>query len=100
MQIPLAFIDSVVIEEVSLPLWRELFDEVGWPAPLAGKGDALTHDDVVIALQHDTLSDDLLQALETLHDLGTPAGRENQCPLGRPPDSFRDAAPCYRRARA
>lgn len=75
MQIGLAFIDSVVIEEVSLPLWRELFDAVGWPASLAGKA-TLTHDDVLSSFDRDTPSDDLLQALEALHDLGTPEGRE------------------------
>ena len=76
MQIALAFIDSVVIEEVSLPLWRELFDAIGWPPSISGRGGTLTHDDILDALQRDMPGDELLQALETLHDLGTPAGRE------------------------
>ena len=76
MQIALAFIDSVVIEEVSIPLWRELFDALGWPPSISGRGDTLTHDDILDALQRDMPGDELLQALETLHDLGTPAGRE------------------------
>lgn len=76
MQPSFAFTNSVVIEEVSLPLWRELFDAVGWPPSLAGVGDSLTHDGILNALQHDPLSDELLLALETLDDLGTPSGRE------------------------
>jgi hypothetical protein len=76
MQIPLAFIDSVVIEEVSLPLWRELFDAIGWPESLDGKGESLTHDEILLAFQKDTPGDELLQALETIDNLGTPEGRE------------------------
>src|SRR5262249_49148975 len=76
MQIGLAFIDAVVIEEVSLPLWRELFDAVGWPASLAGRGESLTHENILLSFGHDTPSDELLQALETIDDLGTPEGRE------------------------
>jgi hypothetical protein len=76
MQIPLAFADPVVIEEVPLPLWVELFDALGWPASLGGKSKSLSHEDIVAALQGDALSDGLLQAIETLHDLGTPQGRE------------------------
>lgn len=76
MQIPLAFADPVVIEEVSLPLWRELFDALVWPASLSGKSESLTHEDIISAFQRDILSDDLLQAIETIHDLGTREGRE------------------------
>lgn len=71
-----AFIDPVVVEEVSLPLWRELFEAIGWPASLSGKREAFTYDDIHAALDRDTLSDELLLALETFHDLGTVAGRE------------------------
>lgn len=76
MKISLAFTDLSVIEEVSLPLWCELFDAVGWVESLRGRGDSMTHDEIVSALQQDTLSNELLQALETLHDLGTPEGRD------------------------
>lgn len=76
MQIPLALANSVVIEEVSLPLWRELFDALGWPPSLEGKSESLTHEEIISALQRDVLSDELLQAIETIHDLGTPEGRE------------------------
>ena len=76
MQPSFAFFNSVVVEEVSLPLWRELFDAIGWPPSIGNKGDSLTHDDILDALHNDPLSDELLQALETIDDLGTPAGRE------------------------
>ena len=76
MKISLAFTDLSVIEEVSLPLWRELFDAVGWLESLRAKADSMTHDEIVDALQQDTPSDELLQALEALHNLGTSAGRE------------------------
>jgi len=42
MQIPLALADPVLVEEVSIPLWRATFEELGWPASLAGKRDGLT----------------------------------------------------------
>lgn len=71
-----AFIDPVVVEEVSLPIWRELFDAVGWPASLSAKSDTLTYEEIHAAFERDTLGDELLLALETLHDLGTTAGRE------------------------
>ncbi|RNL64480.1 hypothetical protein [Zhongshania marina] len=93
MQIPLALADPVVIEEVSLPLWRELFDALGWPAGLSGKGDSLTHEEIMSAFQRDIPSDELLQAIESIHDLGTPEGREaiselltdRQVPIGTLP---------------
>jgi hypothetical protein len=76
MKISLAFTDLSVIEEVPLPLWRELFDAVGWLESLRSRGDSMTHDEIVLAFQQDTPSDELLQALETLHNLGTPEGRD------------------------
>lgn len=76
MQIPLAFADPVVIEEVSLPLWRELFDALGWPTSLSGKGESLTHEEIMSAFKCDSLNGELLQAIETINDLGTPEGRE------------------------
>jgi hypothetical protein len=76
MQIPLAYIDSAVLEEVPVSLWTELFEAVGWPESLAAKRTTFTHDDVLGAIQRDVLSDELLLALETVHNLGTPEGRE------------------------
>jgi hypothetical protein len=69
--------DAAVLEEVSIPLWRTLFDAVGWPASLASKGTGqLTHDDIFQALDGD-LNEELLLALETLQNLGTREGRES-----------------------
>jgi hypothetical protein len=77
MQIPLAHMDSAVLEEVPIPLWTELFEAVGWPQSLAPKrATTFTYDDVLAAIQSDRLNDELLLALETLHRLGTPEGRE------------------------
>lgn len=76
MQIPLAFADPVVIEEVSLSQWRVLFDALGWPESLDANNQSLTHDEILSSFQHDILGDELLQAIETIHDLGTTAGRE------------------------
>jgi len=76
MQIPLAYANLDVIEEVSLSLWRNLFKTLGWPTSLDDKKDSLTHDEIMVAFRNDTLSDELLQAIETIHDLGTPKGRE------------------------
>jgi len=78
MQIPLANMDSAVLEEVSIPLWTKLFDAVGWPDSLRPKRTAtFTHDDVLKAFQSDPLTEELLLALETLQNLGTSEGRES-----------------------
>ena len=47
-----------------------------WPTSLRDKANTFTHHDVQVAIPNDDLSDDLLQALETLHMLGTEDGRE------------------------
>ena len=67
MQLPLAYLDRAAIEEVSIDLWIDVFDAVGWPSSLAGKRDVLAYDDIVSGLSNDELSDPLLQALEALH---------------------------------
>lgn len=76
MQLPLAYLDAAVVEEVPVDLWRQLFDEVGWPATLASRRQDFGHADVLAAFEQDTPSDELLQALETLHVLGTETGCE------------------------
>jgi len=96
MQPSFAFINSVAIEEVSLPLWRELFDAIGWPPSILGAGESLTHGNILDALHRDPPSDELLLALEALDDLGTPAGRETinaqltdrQIPIGMLPSDL------------
>lgn len=76
MQLPLAYIDATVVEEVPVGLWRELFDSIGWPASLDGARANLDHSKVLAALQQDEGSDELFQALEALDVLGTEAGEE------------------------
>ena len=76
MQLTLAYLDASAIEEVPLALWRQVFEALGWPASLGDKQATFTHDDVRNAIRNDDLTDNLLYALETLHTLGTEAGRE------------------------
>ena len=76
MALPLAYLDSAVIQEVAVDVWKDVFEATGWPASLATKQNSFGHDDVVHAFQQDALSDELLHALETLHELGTDAGRD------------------------
>lgn len=76
MQLPLAYLDASAIEEVPTDLWRKVFNTVGWPTSLASKRDAFTHADVLAAFERDTPTDDLLQAVEVLNDLGTESGRD------------------------
>jgi hypothetical protein len=76
MQLPLAYLDGAVIEEVPIDVWRDVFEATGWPESLASKHSSFGHEDVLRALGQDNPSDNLLQALETLHTLGTETGRE------------------------
>jgi len=76
MQVPLLFLDQTVLEEVRPSLWIRVFDAVGWPESLQSKRDSLRPPDVRHALERDSLSEELLLALEILHTLGTDAGRD------------------------
>ncbi len=76
MQVPLAFIDESVIEEISLSLWRSLFDALGWPESLKAKIASLVHPDVLRYLESEAPDSELLEALDVIHTLGTEAGRE------------------------
>jgi hypothetical protein len=76
MQMSLAFLDASAIEEVPVDLWRDVFDALGWPSSLSEKRGTFTHADVVEAIHRDDISDALLHAFDTLHTLGTEAGRE------------------------
>ena len=76
MTLPLAFLDVTAIEEVAVDVWAEVFDATGWPASIGAKKASITHADIVEALQKDQLTDELLHALETLHELGSDAGRD------------------------
>jgi hypothetical protein len=76
MQLPLAYLDRAAIEEVSIDLWKDVFNVVGWPSSLTSKRDSFAHDDIVSAFAKDELTDPLLQALEALHSFGSDEGRE------------------------
>ncbi len=76
MQLPLAYLDAAAIEEVPIDLWKDVFDVVGWPPSLASMRESFGHEDVLRAFTQDEPTDNLLQALEALHTLGTEAGRE------------------------
>ena len=76
MTLPLAYLDVAAIEEVAVDVWTEVFEATGWPMSLAEKRGSIGHADIVDALRKDPLSDELLHALETLHELGSDAGRD------------------------
>jgi hypothetical protein len=76
MALPLAHLDPAVIEEVAIDVWKEVFEATGWPGSLATKQTSFGHEDIVNAFHQDDLSDELLHALETLHGMGTEAGRD------------------------
>ncbi len=76
MTLPLAYLDVAVIEEVPVEVWTDVFETTGWPMSLAGKKNSIAHADIVEALRGDPPSDELLHALETLHEFGSEAGRD------------------------
>ena len=76
MDLPLIYLDAAAIEEVPLALWRKAFETLGWPASLRDQEATFTHVDVQDAIRKDDLADNVIQALEILHMLGTEAGRE------------------------
>lgn len=76
MQLPLAFLDPAAIEEVSIEVWKEVFDIEGWPQSLGGRKTSFTHEDIHNSLSKDPPTEGLLLALEALEGLGTEAGRE------------------------
>jgi hypothetical protein len=76
MTLPLTYLDVAAIEEVAVDVWTEVFEATGWPMSLVEKKGSIGHADIVDALRKDSLSDELLHALETLHELGSDAGRD------------------------
>lgn len=77
MPIPIAHLDPSVVEEVPLDLWRQVFDAIGWPAPLlAVRDEPLSHGAVLDAITHEAPSDELLQVFEVVQSLGTDDGAE------------------------
>lgn len=76
MQLPLAYLDAAAIEEVPIDVWKDVFENVGWPPSLASQRDSFGHKNILRAFAEDPPTDGLLQALEALHALGTEIGRE------------------------
>lgn len=76
MLIPLAHLDPVLVEEVPLDLWRQVFDAVGWPASLRATQESITHAAVLESITRDDPTDGLLQLLEVLQSLGTEDGAD------------------------
>lgn len=74
MSLPLAYLDAAVVEEVPIDLWRQVFDQVGWPASLDSRRQTLSHAAIVDAFARDEATDEMLQLFEVLHTLGTDAG--------------------------
>ncbi len=64
------------IQEVTVELWKEVFEATGWPSSLATIKNSFGHEEIIQALQQEAPSDELLHALETLHEFGTEAGRD------------------------
>jgi hypothetical protein len=76
MTLPLAYLDVAAIEEVPVEVWTDVFEATGWPTSLTGKKNSIAHADIVEAFRVDQPSDELLHALETLHEFGSEAGRD------------------------
>jgi hypothetical protein len=76
MTLPLAYLGIAAIEEVAVAVWAEVFEATGWLMSLVEKKSSIGHADIVDALRKDPLSDELLHALETVHELGSDAGRD------------------------
>lgn len=75
MKLPLAYLDATFLEEVPLPLWRDVFDAVGWLSSLEGKKQSFTHTDLLEAFAADAPTEELLEAMEALHVFGSEVGR-------------------------
>lgn len=75
IKLPLAYLDAAALEEVPLPLWREVFEAVGWLSSLEAKKQSFTHAELLGALATDAPSVELLEAMEALHVIGSEVGR-------------------------
>lgn len=66
------FFEITAIEEVSIASWRSLFEASEYPGSLAPRG--LTIEKITEALTNEPLTEEMLDALLTNLELGTPAG--------------------------
>lgn len=70
--VPIDLLDAVVIEEVSDALWKRVFDLLGYPPGLNAR--SLSAQAVVDHIARDGVSDDLVDVLRAIHELGTDDG--------------------------
>src|SRR5438105_1127122 len=73
-QVPATLLDPTEIEEIALPCWRRLFDTIGYPEGL--KPTTLRHDSIVAALAGGKVPPKLVEALETIRELGDSSGHD------------------------
>lgn len=70
--VPLDLLDAIVIEEVSDALWKRVFDVIGYPAGLSSRN--VSAKVLVDHIAKDGASDDLVEVLRVIHELGTDDG--------------------------
>ena len=73
-QVPLAFLDAAAVEEIPLVLWQEVLAISRVVVP--GGGELSSHAEILDALQTASASAELLEALQSINELGTEGGRE------------------------
>lgn len=72
--IPLDLFDAIAIEEVSDPLWKRILDTIGYPAGLSSR--TFTTKALLDRLNLDGASEELIDVLRTINELGTDDGVE------------------------
>lgn len=72
--IPLDLFDAIAIEEVSDPLWKRILDAIGYPAGLNAR--TFTAKALLDRLNVDGASEELIDVLRTINELGTDDGVE------------------------
>lgn len=72
--IPLDLFDAIAIEEVSDPLWKRIFDAIGYPVGLNAR--TFTTKALVDRLNVDGATEELIDLLRTINELGTDDGVE------------------------
>lgn len=72
--VPTALLDVTEIEEVPLAIWILVFEEIGYPFGLTK--DTLTVDGVLTYVRGNAVTAELIEVLQTMHDLGTDSGAD------------------------
>lgn len=88
-RVPTILLDLVAIEELPLALWRRVFEVVGYPSGLSPTN--LSHAAIIDHVGGGDVSEQLIEVLQVLHDIGTESGLEamnavaeaHQCDLGQ-----------------